>query len=105
MADASNGEHIDGGGESLPPVRRSRWDREDLSAAAMQAEVDSVGEGPPVVFLHGLLGLNRHWLKTAERLSSEHRCVMIEAPLLELRGRRCSVGVIVGVGVTVGVSE
>jgi len=91
VSDASNGEHLDGGGESLPPVRRSRWDREDLSAAALRAEIDSVGEGSPVVFLHGLLGLNSHWLRTAELLAGEHRCVMIEAPLLELRGRRCSV--------------
>lgn len=91
VADASNGEHLDAGGEALPPGRRSRWDREDLSAAAMHAEVESIGEGDPIVFLHGLLGLNSHWRRTAEKLASEHRCVMIEAPLLELRGRRCSV--------------
>jgi len=75
----------------LPRERRSRWDREDLDAPPVRADVETVGEGKPVVFLHGLLGLNRHWAKTAEELSSDHRCVMIEAPLLELRGRRCSV--------------
>lgn len=90
MAQASSGEQH-GGSDALPRVRRSRWDREDLDASAIAAEVDCVGDGPPVVFLHGLLGLNKHWRRTAELLAPEHRCLMIEAPLLELRGRRCSV--------------
>jgi len=75
----------------LPRERRSRWDREERTAAAVDAKVERMGEGPPVVFLHGLLGLNRHWYDAAGRLSSDFECVLIEAPLLELRGRRCSI--------------
>lgn len=77
--------------QALPPRRRSRWDREDLAASAIKADVEILGKGDPVVFLHGLLGLNSHWKRTAQHLASDHRCVLIEAPLLELRGRRCSV--------------
>jgi pimeloyl-ACP methyl ester carboxylesterase len=55
--------------------------------------VDEVGDasGDPVVFLHGLLGMNEHWFPTAGRLSDRARCLMIEAPLLQLRGKACSV--------------
>ena len=93
MANASNGEHLesDRGADALPPERRSRWDREDLDANTLRGSIESVGSGPPIVFLHGLLGLNRHWTRTASRLADHSRCVMIEAPLLELRGRRCSI--------------
>ncbi len=93
MPNASNGEHFesDRTADALPPERRSRWDREDLAANTLRGSIETVGSGPPVVFLHGLLGLNRHWTRTASRLADRSRCVMIEAPLLELRGRRCSI--------------
>lgn len=53
--------------------------------------VDEIGRGQPVVFLHGLLGLNEHWLPVAHALQDRARCLMVEAPLLELRGNACSV--------------
>jgi pimeloyl-ACP methyl ester carboxylesterase len=97
VSEASGREHPDetqtprdGGGSSLPRERRSRWDREDRTAPAIAATVKRLGEGPPVVFLHGLLGLNSHWIETAERLQDQFECLLVEAPLLELRGRRCS---------------
>jgi 2-hydroxy-6-oxonona-2,4-dienedioate hydrolase len=45
----------------------------------------------PVVFLHGLAGLNDHWEEVVRRLRDRLRCVMLELPLLELRGADCSV--------------
>lgn len=53
--------------------------------------VEEMGSGDPVVFLHGLLGINDHWKPMAARLADRARCIMIEAPLLELRGELCSV--------------
>lgn len=53
--------------------------------------VDAEGSGEPVVFLHGLLGINQHWTPVIDRLSDRARCLRLEAPLLELRGAECSV--------------
>lgn len=59
---------------------------------ASPVRVDELGAGdPPLVFLHGLLGLNEHWRPMAGALCERARCIMIEAPLLELRGDLCSV--------------
>lgn len=59
---------------------------------ASPVRIDELGTGDqPVVFLHGLLGLNEHWRPMANALSDRARCLMIEAPLLELRGELCSV--------------
>ncbi len=55
--------------------------------------VDEIGDpaGEPVVFLHGLLGMNEHWFPTARKLADRARCLMVETPLLQLRGSACSV--------------
>ena len=52
----------------------------------VQAGVIETGAGRPVVFLHGLVGLNEHWEGVVERISHRVRCVLFELPLLELRG-------------------
>lgn len=44
-----------------------------------------------VVFLHGLVGLNEHWDEVVGRVRHRLRCVMLELPLLELRGDDCSI--------------
>lgn len=53
--------------------------------------VTEMGKGLPVVFLHGLVGLNEHWEGVVERVSSSVRCTLFELPLLQLRGGDCSV--------------
>lgn len=53
--------------------------------------VDEIGAGEPVVFLHGLLGENDHWVPTCRELADRARCLMLEVPLLRLRGKTCSI--------------
>lgn len=55
------------------------------------ATVIDVGSGPTFVFLHGLVGLNDHWEDVVKRFSAGARCVMLEIPLLDLRGDDCSI--------------
>jgi pimeloyl-ACP methyl ester carboxylesterase len=62
-----------------------------LSGEGVQARVADVGRGRPFVFLHGLVGLNDHWDEVVARLRHRVRCVMLEVPLLSLRGDDCSV--------------
>ncbi len=64
-----------------------RWDpTEDLSA-----NVHDLGTGMPVVFLHGLVGLNEHWDAVVERVCHRVRCVLFQLPLLRLRRDDCSI--------------
>jgi pimeloyl-ACP methyl ester carboxylesterase len=37
--------------------------------------VEEEGEGPPIVFVHGLPGLGRDFRPLSERLRSDHRCI------------------------------
>lgn len=57
----------------------------------MKADVVDWGKGKPVVFLHGLVGLNDHWEDTARRIPEGYRVVMVQMPLLDLRGDDCSI--------------
>ncbi len=50
-----------------------------------------MGDGVPVVFLHGLVGVNEHWLEVSQRIKGHMRCVMLEVPLLDLLGDDCSI--------------
>lgn len=58
---------------------------------AVHASVDEVGAGHTIVFLHGLVGLNEHWEEVVRLASASARCVLLEVPLLELRGADCSI--------------
>lgn len=78
------------------PERIRRRDRDARSRTVFR--VDELGDpaGEPIVFLHGLLGLNEHWFPVARLASTgadgrPRRCLMVETPLLELRGDACSV--------------
>ena len=56
----------------------------------IRADVVECGEGPRVIFLHGLVGLNEHWEDVVFRIRHKARCTTLELPLLELRGDDCS---------------
>ena len=62
-----------------------------LSEAPVESRLVEAGEGRPVVFLHGLVGLNDHWEDVAKRITHRLRCVMLEIPLLQLDGADCSI--------------
>jgi 2-hydroxy-6-oxonona-2,4-dienedioate hydrolase len=62
-----------------------------LSGTPVKADVIDWGAGKPVVFLHGLVGLNDHWEDSAKRISDRRRVVMLQLPLLDLRGDDCSI--------------
>jgi 2-hydroxy-6-oxonona-2,4-dienedioate hydrolase len=62
------------------------------SGEDVQAKIADVGVGRPVVFLHGLVGLNDHWEGVVNRVRHRVRCILIEFPLLKLQGPDCSVG-------------
>lgn len=63
----------------------------DVERSLPKARPEIIGEGDPVVFLHGLLGINDHWRPIVERIRKRARCHLMELPLLELRGGACSV--------------
>lgn len=65
-----------------------------VSGKRIEADVVERGEGPPVVFLHGLVGLNEHWERVVDTVCDRVRCVTLEMPLLELRGVDCSLSAV-----------
>ncbi len=67
------------------PIRTSVWHVGD-EQPGLEAEVVDVGEGVPVVFLHGLVGLNEHWESVVNRVCDRMRCILFQLPLLQLRG-------------------
>jgi len=62
-----------------------------MSGKRIVADVVECGSGTPVVFLHGLVGLNEHWEHVVQSLSGRARCVTLEMPLLSLRKSDCSI--------------
>lgn len=73
------------------PVRGYRLGRSPAGSETVEARVADVGTGPPVVFLHGLVGLNEHWEEVVSRVQPQVRCVMLELPLLDLPKDLCSI--------------
>jgi pimeloyl-ACP methyl ester carboxylesterase len=71
-------------------TRRSVATLKSPTGTAIRADVVESGCGTPVVFLHGLVGLNEHWEEVVRRINDRARCTTLELPLLELRGDDCS---------------
>jgi pimeloyl-ACP methyl ester carboxylesterase len=61
----------------------------------LAARIQTVGtpalSETPIVFLHGLVGLNDHWEGVVLRVRDRFRCTMFELPLLSLAGDDCSI--------------
>lgn len=57
----------------------------------VRASVRRLGSGRQLCFLHGLIGVNEHWIESAEALTDCAECVLLQLPLLGLRGADCSV--------------
>jgi 2-hydroxy-6-oxonona-2,4-dienedioate hydrolase len=62
-----------------------------LAGVPVTADVVDTGFGRPVVFLHGLVGLNDHWEDVARKVVPAARSVMLQMPLLDLEGDDCSI--------------
>ena len=60
--------------EALGPART-------LELPGGRLRVHETGEGPPLVFLHGLLVNANLWRKVVPGLAGEHRCVSLDLPL------------------------
>lgn len=73
--------------EVYGPVGRSRWLDVDWSRHRRWVSVDGqrlniveLGEGPPLVFVHGLVGRWTHWLEQLPLFASEHRVIAPDLP-------------------------
>lgn len=73
------------------PVRSQTVALIGRAGVPVEAKVMEIGNGRPIVFLHGLVGQNEHWEEVAKRLSHPARCIMLELPLLNLEGDDCSI--------------
>jgi pimeloyl-ACP methyl ester carboxylesterase len=62
-----------------------------MAGLPVRADVSECGSGRPLVFLHGLVGLNDHWEEVVRAVCHRRRCVLLQLPLLDLRADDCSV--------------
>jgi len=74
-----------------PALSKSEVSLIGMSGRQIVADVVECGSGMPIVFLHGLVGLNEHWEMVVQSLSKRSRCVTLEMPLLSLRKSDCSI--------------
>ncbi len=62
-----------------------------LGGVDVPITIERVGRGRPIVFLHGLVGLNEHWDGVVELVQHKLSCVLLQVPLLALKGDDCSI--------------
>ena len=53
-----------------------RW----VTVQGRPANVVEIGEGPPLVFVHGLSGCWQNWLEQLPEFSRTHRCIAVDLP-------------------------
>lgn len=90
-SDKSAASTLPAGPPDSAPAKVSTRFLEAPGANGLQIRIDEIGRGIPVVFMHGLVGVNSHWMPTAEAIQHRVRCVMMQLPLLQLRGALCNV--------------
>ena len=56
--------------------RHQRW----VTVDGRPANVVEIGEGPPLVFVHGLSGCWQNWLEQLPEFSQSHRCIAVDLP-------------------------
>jgi pimeloyl-ACP methyl ester carboxylesterase len=71
--------------------RRLRVELRGLADLPVPVDIASIGTGTPVVFLHGLVGLNDHWEQVVARTKANAKCVLFQVPLLDLEDDDCSI--------------
>lgn len=69
------------------PITASAHDR----VTGMDIRIDRAGSGRALVVLNGLLGQNEHWFGCLPHLTRHAECLLIQPPLLEMKGSGCSV--------------
>lgn len=74
---------------SQPPVPISGLTTDRVTGVDIR--VDRVGAGRPIVMLNGLLGMNSHWFPCLGPLSQRGECLLLQPPLLEMKGRGLTV--------------
>ena len=55
--------------------------REEVRLPQGTIRYRDLGEGEPIVFVHGYLVDGRLWTETAEQLAASHRCLVVDWPL------------------------
>jgi pimeloyl-ACP methyl ester carboxylesterase len=53
-----------------------RW----VTVAGRPVNVIEIGEGPPMVFIHGLSGSWQNWLENLPHFAQTHRCIAMDLP-------------------------
>ena len=61
---------------------RASWNKRlrppKLPRMSLELAFTAVGDGPPLVILHGLFGSRRNWARLAQRLGERHRVVTVD---------------------------
>lgn len=72
----------DGGGSLLPAWTAVDWRRHQrwLQVDGRWANVVELGDGPPILFVHGLSGCWQNWLIQLTELAASHRVIAVDLP-------------------------
>ena len=73
--------------DAYGPEERSEWMEIDWQPHLHWAQIDGapvnyvdVGEGPPLVFIHGLSGCWQNWLENIPHFARSHRVIAVDLP-------------------------